>query len=143
MHSGVAEGDAAHNRQTGRTQVRAAVAGGCCCTHLRVSGLLVTLRPASYPPLQYTGEGMALAKAVQDCAYGGQVLVDFSTLAQCRTDELEQRHRIQLADMGLHEAKGQSQPLQLFAVLDRALLIPRLVQLGPVRCVLCMLVHAR
>ena len=82
--------------------------------------------------MQYGGEGMAMAKAVQDAAQGAMVLLSESTFRHCHPEQLRQVG-IMVGHMGEHVLKEGKPAVHVYAAMTRATLIHRFASLGPVR----------
>ncbi|KAL6762373.1 nucleotide cyclase [Haematococcus lacustris] len=81
---------------------------------------------------RYSGAILAAAKAVQDCAQGGQVLISEATFAELGS--LALREDLVVMHAGQHVLKEGKAPEDIFNCFSRSLIL-RIAFLGPVRSV--------
>ncbi|GLI69572.1 hypothetical protein VaNZ11_014230, partial [Volvox africanus] len=69
--------------------------------------------------MQYTGVGLSMAKAVADCAHGGQVLISQSAFTQLAVERL--REGVMVLHMGEHRIKSDLPSISLYCGCPRGL----------------------
>ncbi|KXZ43981.1 hypothetical protein GPECTOR_76g803 [Gonium pectorale] len=69
--------------------------------------------------MQYTGLGMQMAKAVCDCAHGGQVLLTQAAFMQLAVENLKER--VMVLHMGEHRMKDELPSCSIYSACPRAL----------------------
>ncbi|GIL47993.1 hypothetical protein Vafri_4714 [Volvox africanus] len=69
--------------------------------------------------MQYTGTGLSMAKAVADCAHGGQVLISQAAFTQLAVERL--REGVMVLHMGEHRIKSDLPSISLYCGCPRGL----------------------